>query len=69
MCLTVLTAVSASAQNGTANGTNVNRSETRTVERDNDTDWGWLGLVGLAGLAGLLPKKGIVEIHSNLSAK
>ena len=29
----------------------------RTVERDNDTDWGWLGLLGLLGLAGLMPKK------------
>ncbi|MCA1589474.1 MAG: WGxxGxxG-CTERM domain-containing protein [Acidobacteria bacterium] len=25
--------------------------------RDNDTDWGWLGLLGLAGLLGLIPKK------------
>jgi MYXO-CTERM domain-containing protein len=36
-----------------------------TVERDDDFDWGWLGLLGLAGLAGLLPKKRTVEIHSN----
>jgi hypothetical protein len=40
-----------------------NRTETRVVERDNDTDWGWLGLFGLLGLAGLLPKKRQVEVQ------
>ncbi len=28
-----------------------------TRERDNDRDWGWIGLLGLAGLFGLMPKK------------
>ena len=64
-CLTVVAAVSVFAQGGNTNGTNTNRTETRTVERDDDFDWGWLGLLGLAGLAGLLPKKRTVEIHSN----
>jgi MYXO-CTERM domain-containing protein len=64
LCFTFLAAVSF-AQSGNTNGTNANRTETRTVERDNDTDWGWLGLLGLAGLAGLLPKKRTVEIQSN----
>ena len=26
---------------------------TRTTDRDDDMDWGWLGLLGLAGLLGL----------------
>lgn len=65
LSLTVLATVSVFAQNGNTSGTNANRTETRTVERDNDFDWGWLGLLGLAGLAGLLPKKRTVEIHSN----
>jgi MYXO-CTERM domain-containing protein len=53
--------------NGNANGRvdrgNDNRTETRVVERDNDTDWGWLGLLGLLGLAGLIPKKRKVEVQ------
>ncbi|PIG91792.1 WGxxGxxG family protein [Gloeocapsopsis sp. IPPAS B-1203] len=28
------------------------------AERDNDFDWGWIGLVGLVGLFGLSGKKG-----------
>lgn len=53
--------------NGNANGRvdrgNDNRTETRVVERDNDIDWGWLGLLGLLGLAGLIPKKRKVEVQ------
>lgn len=60
----VMTASSAFAQ---ANNTNNNRTDrtetTRVVERDNDTDWGWLGLLGLLGLAGLLPKKRAVQVQ------
>jgi hypothetical protein len=47
-------AATASAQN---NNVNSARTETRAVDRDDDRDWGWLGLIGLAGLLGLLPKK------------
>ena len=65
LCLTFLAAVSAFAQSGNTNGTGATRTETRTVERDDDTDWGWLGLLGLAGLLGLLPKKRTVEVHEN----
>lgn len=65
LCLTVFTAVAAFAQNGNTNGTGANRTETRTVERNNDFDWGWLGLLGLAGLAGLLPKKRTIEVNEN----
>ena len=50
---TVITVLPSFAQTNT-NGTT---TTSRAVERDNDTDWGWLGLLGLAGLAGLIPKK------------
>ena len=65
LCLTVLTTGYASAQTGNTNGIATNRIETRTVERDNGFDWGWLGLLGLLGLAGLMPKKRTVEVHTN----
>ncbi len=55
-------AVSVSAQSNL--NTNTVRTETmRTEVRDDDTDWGWLGLLGLAGLAGLLkkPNQAVVE--------
>ena len=63
LILTILTIVSVSAQSGNTNSTGNNRTETRVVERDNDTDWGWLGLLGLLGLAGLLQKKRQVEVQ------
>ncbi len=64
LSLGILTsAVSAYAQtNGNTNTTNANTTRT-IVREDNDTDWGWIGLLGLAGLAGLLPKKRTVEVH------
>jgi hypothetical protein len=65
LCLTVLTAVFASAQSSNTNGAGANRTETRTVQQDDGFDWGWLGLLGLAGLAGLMPKKRTVEVHEN----
>ncbi len=51
-----------------ANNANFSRNDrventTRVVERDNDFDWGWLGLLGLLGLAGLIPKKRQVEVQ------
>jgi hypothetical protein len=62
--LAVITVLPTSAQTNATN--NNNRTDTtRVVERDNDTDWGWLGLLGLAGLAGLMPKKRQVEVHQN----
>ncbi len=50
--------MTASAQtNSNFNSANTTTAQpTRVVERDNDMDWGWLGLLGLAGLAGLLKK-------------
>ena len=63
--LAVITVLPTSAQtnaNGSAN--RIDRADTpRVVERDNDTDWGWLGLLGLLGLAGLIPKKRTVEVQ------
>ncbi len=38
-----------------------NNAVRTTTERDNNTDWGWIGLFGLLGLAGLLPKKRTIE--------
>ncbi|MDQ3799690.1 MAG: WGxxGxxG-CTERM domain-containing protein [Acidobacteriota bacterium] len=38
-------------------------TQTRTVERDDGFDWGWLGLLGLLGLAGLIPKRRKVEVQ------
>lgn len=44
-------------------GSNDRTVETRTVERDDGFDWGWLGLLGLLGLAGLIPKSRKVEVQ------
>ena len=63
--LAIVTVLPVAAQPGNANNTNRVETTTRTVERENDTDWGWLGLLGLLGLAGLLPKKRHVEVHDN----
>lgn len=42
---------------------------TRVVEREDDTDFGWLGLLGLTGLAGLLkkPKQVVVDRTADTS--
>ena len=34
-------------------------------ERDNDHDWGWLGLLGLGGLLGLMPRKRVPVVHES----
>ncbi|HEY9811187.1 MAG TPA: WGxxGxxG family protein [Halomicronema sp.] len=56
----------ASAQTNTPSGTdttttspNYRTDDVRTTDttRDNDFDWGWLGLLGLLGLAGLARRK------------
>ena len=50
----------AAQTNDNTNRTGDNRNDrpqVRTVDRDDDTNWGWLGLLGLAGLLGLMPKK------------
>jgi MYXO-CTERM domain-containing protein len=41
---------------GTATGTTY-----ETERDDNDTDWGWLGLLGLAGLMGLKRREPVVH--------
>ena len=61
-------AVSASAQSNTGVNTSAPTSQTtRVAERDNGTDYGWVGLLGLAGLAGLLrkPKQVVVDRADN----
>lgn len=58
----------ASAQTNTGvNSSAPTTQTTRVAERDNDTDYGWLGLLGLAGLAGLLrkPKQVVVDREDN----
>ncbi|HEV2861249.1 MAG TPA: WGxxGxxG family protein [Pyrinomonadaceae bacterium] len=65
--------------NGAAGGSNTNatannadrrddrrddRRETRG-DRDDDTDWGWLGLLGLGGLLGLMPRKRVPVVHES----
>lgn len=62
--LAVITVLPTSAQQNANNSAN-RTDTTRVVERDNDTDYGWIGLLGLAGLAGLIPKKRQVEVHQN----
>ena len=49
---------SASAQTGSDPNRTTTSTPVRVVDtRDDDTDWGWLGLLGLAGLAGLLGRR------------
>lgn len=52
----LLAAAPVAAQNNNASAT-TNANATRIADRNDDTDWSWLGLIGLAGLAGLLPTK------------
>lgn len=57
-------AAQANNNNANRNDRNDNGTPTRVIEqRDDDTDWGWLGLLGLLGLAGLIPKKRHVEVQ------
>lgn len=55
-------AVTAPASPSTMPGANTTTNvPTTTVRRDDDTNWGWLGLLGLAGLAGLMPRRAKVQ--------
>jgi MYXO-CTERM domain-containing protein len=63
LVVSLITTTAVFAQANNANNSNVRTETTRVVERDNDTDWGWLGLLGLLGLAGLIPKKRTVEVQ------
>ena len=54
-------AISVSAQNANTSGA----TPIQTV-RDDDTDWGWLGLIGLLGLAGLLRRRDAPDRDRNL---
>ena len=57
----------ASAQsNTTGDNTTTTTAPSQGVDntsRDNDFDWGWLGLLGLAGLAGLAGRKRHEEVR------
>jgi len=59
----LLAAAPAAAQNNNNAVGTTNANTTRVVDRDDDTDWGWLGLLGLAGLVGLIPKKRDVVVR------
>ena len=61
-----MTASAQTTSNSNSASTNAVQT-TRVVERDNGTDWGWLGLLGLVGLAGLLkkPKQVMVDRTSD----
>lgn len=59
--LVLASAAPAAAQTDNANG-NARRADATDNRRDDrreddNTDWGWLGLLGLAGLLGLMPRK------------
>lgn len=60
---TQFTATASAQTNANGNYSVAPAQTTRVVERDDDTDFGWLGLLGLAGLAGLLrkPKQVVVD--------
>lgn len=75
--LLAFAATPASAQSNNNNGpagvnnntVTANREERRDDrreyrgERDNDRDWGWVGLLGLGGLLGLMPRKRVPVVH------
>lgn len=55
-------AVTAPATPSTMPGANTATNvPTTVVRRDDDTNWGWLGLLGLAGLGGLMPRRARVQ--------
>lgn len=61
ICLTTAVApLTANAQTSPTGGTTTIRT---SDDRDNDTDYGWIGLLGLLGLAGLMRKKPDVHRH------
>lgn len=49
----LLAPVPAFAQTESTDVTTDTTTASTTADRNNDFDWGWLGLIGLAGLAGL----------------
>lgn len=60
MSIAFMLVVPVSAENNNMNANDMNTNNvnarsynTNAATNDNDTDWGWLGLIGLAGLAGL----------------
>lgn len=77
LCLSLssLGATPAAAQNTNNGNTSAAREERRdddrrdtartAADREEDRDWGWLGLLGLAGLLGLMPRKRVPVVVNN----
>lgn len=63
-----LFAIPVSAQNANTGNANTGAAGTpiQTVRGDDDTDWGWLGLLGLLGLAGLLRRRDAPDRDRNV---
>jgi MYXO-CTERM domain-containing protein len=57
-----LAVVSVSAQTGTDGGRTDGTTASQTT-RDDDRDWGWVGLLGLLGLTGLMRRR---EAHDRV---
>ncbi|MGZ9031286.1 MAG: WGxxGxxG family protein [Burkholderiaceae bacterium] len=55
-------------QPGSTTGAAGSRTSTMTTDRDNDNNWGWIGLLGLAGLAGLMRKKDTHDVDHRTTA-
>ncbi|MCA1577444.1 MAG: WGxxGxxG-CTERM domain-containing protein [Acidobacteria bacterium] len=58
-----LFAIPVSAQNA---NTGAAGTPIQTVRGDDDTDWGWIGLLGLLGLAGLLRRRDAPDRDRNV---
>lgn len=63
LCLAAGATTSAYAQQG---GTDV-QSTVQPADRDDNAEWGWLGLLGLAGLIGL-KRRDRVDLHQGHTA-
>ena len=72
LTLTAFVAPASAQNNNNNNNDNTTTTTTRTAVRDtdrreapreDDRDWGWLGLLGLAGLLGLMPRKRTAVVH------
>ena len=46
-------------------GQTTDTAATTNRNDDNETDWGWIGIIGLAGLAGLMRRRDPVSTRTN----
>lgn len=51
----------AAAQTTTTEQPTTTTAPVTPIDRDDDFDWGWVGLLGLAGLAGLMRREPVVR--------